>query len=285
MRRIGDDKKARMITTILLFTGTLLALLVPVMMLVAGDSQTFSASAIVTNQAPTVAVDTGQSVSGQIATSKVVYIYFNATDKNGYSDLNDSSAQVIINKTGETSRTSSSCSVASHPDANTTRYNCSVTIWYWDADGSWTINATVSDKTPSESQNASITVDLGTLDAISIVESSLSFTGSPGTDNVPSSPEPQKINNTGNQNYGTIQVTGIDFRNTTIIGVSNVTMNRTDSNGPGDILVNNSAQTLTGGTLNKGNNSLENIYFWLDIPESTQPGTYNALSAWTISAS
>jgi hypothetical protein len=255
------------------------------MMLVsAATSGTFTTSATVTNDPPTAAVDTGQSATPTAAGSRVIYIMFNASDPNGNSDLNDATASVTLNKSGETNRSSSSCTVDSNPSTTTTRYNCSVTIYYWDASGTWTINAAVKDST-SSTATATATMSMSTLDAISIVRASTSFSGAAGTSDIAASPQ-QQVNNTGNQDYTTVQLTGFSFASgANTIGVGNVTMNVSNSGGVGQTLVNNSAVTLTGGSISKGNNSYQNIYLWLDIPAGTPAGTYNAQSAWTVATS
>ncbi|MBR9692476.1 hypothetical protein GOV07_00945 [Candidatus Woesearchaeota archaeon] len=268
------------------FFFLLLALfLTPALVFVYADTDTFTASVTVNNLPPSVVVDTGQSITGQVAGSRVVYVLFNASDPNGGGDLNTTSAQITINKTGNTDRTSSSCALDSIIDVNTRRYNCSVTIWFYDEAGTWTINASIEDNTSNEATNNSVTLTMNVLDGVSVIQASVGFTGTPGTNDIASSPEPQQLNNTGNLGYTQINITAFDFASgANRISVGNVTTNVTDSNGPGQQLVNNTAFTIANAALPRGDNSLEDMYFWLDIPSGTPPGTYNAQSNWILEA-
>jgi hypothetical protein len=262
----------------------LLLLSTPVLYMGLADTDTFSASVTVSNLAPSVYVDVGQSVGGIQGTSSTVYIYFNASDPNGAGDLNTTSAVVTINKTGNTDRTSSGCTVDSDIDVNTRRYNCSVTIYFYDEAGPWTINATILDNTSNTASNTSATISLNVIDSLDVVQNSISFSGTPGTNDIAASPQ-QQLNNTGNQDYTTVSITGYDFDNAgNTIGVDNVTTNITDSSGLGQTLTSGAPVTVTGSTLPRGDNSLEDIYFWLDVPSGVPSGSYSATSNWVFEA-
>jgi len=278
----SDDN--RIALTILVFSITIVIVAVPAAVLVLGNgSGTFGASATVTNNAPTLSVDPSQNVgSGTPATCKAVYLYFNASDTNGASDLNDSTAKVIITKASNGDRASTSCSM-SGVDGNTRRYNCTVDIWYFDESGAWSINASIKDNSGNFVQDTTQSATLGSIDNIVLVNSSIAFSGSPGTTNNPSSPNPQVINNTGNLNYNTVNLTGISFLSgTDVLSVGNVSVNVTNSGGLGQALANNTPVTVSSSTLNRGNNSVEDLYFWLNIPGGQPSGSYAATSSWTI---
>ena len=280
-RNRSDDTLS--LTTPLFFLVALVALGISTVVLTTAASNSFSSSAVITSTAPTVVVNLGQTITGATGTTATVYLYFNASDDNGWGDLNDSTATVVINKTGKTSRTSSSCAVLSHPNAKTTSYNCSLVLYYYDASGTWSINASVSDNSTNYAQNTTITLSVSTIDAVSPVSASISFTGVVGTNDVASSPTPQRLNNTGNQNYNTVNITGYSFLYATnVIGVGNVTMNVSASGGQGQSLLNGTPVTLTRASLSKGAVSLQNVSFYLDVPDTMPSGTYNAQSSRQI---
>ncbi len=279
----SDNRDSNHWATPLLTILFVLLLLTPALMLVNADTDSFSASVTVNNLPPSVTVNAGQAITGQISGSTIVHIVFNASDPNGAGDLNTSSASITLNKTGNSPRTSSACVLESEIDANTRQYNCSITLWYFDEAGPWTINASIEDNTSNPAYDDSETVQVQVLDSVSMVAPSISFSGTPGTDDIASSPEPQQLNNTGNQDYNQINITGFDFASgANRISVGNVTMNTTDSNGPGIVLQNGTTILLSGASLARGNNSLEDVYFWLDIPSATPTGTYNAQSNWIV---
>ena len=221
----NDDGRGDTAWIATLFLIAALAVSIPAAVLVGAYTTTFTSSVTVASQPPTIVVDGGQSLTGAIAGSAVAYVYFNASSPNGYGNLNDTTATVVLNKTGESSRTSSSCAALSHPNSTTTRYNCSVTIWYFDASNTWSINASIKDNASQYVESTTTTLTLLSLDAISLTSGSISFSGNPGQTAVAASPNPERINNTGNTNYGTINITGFNFANGgNIISVGNVSM-------------------------------------------------------------
>ena len=101
------------ILTTTIFASTILVIVMAFMILtIAADSDTFSVSATVTSDPPTVVVDASQSVTGSATTTNTVYITFNATDPNGGKDIDNSTASVTLSRAGNTDRTSSSCAVS-----------------------------------------------------------------------------------------------------------------------------------------------------------------------------
>jgi hypothetical protein len=265
---------------------TLLAILfLPTTPFVMSDSDTFSASVTVSNAAPTVFPDLGQTIVGATGQTITAYLFFNATDLNSNSDLNDSTAEIRINQTGSSDLVSTGCVVDSSPDGNTNRYNCSVSVPYYTSAGTWTINATIEDDSGNRVSNTSTTLSINTLDAVAIVSASISFSGGPGTNNIAASPNPQQLNNTGNVDYTSINLTAFTFQDgANFIGVGNVTVNTSNSGGNGQTLTNNSPITITDASLSAGAVAVEDIYFWLDIPVGQAEGSYAAQSAWILEA-
>ena len=114
-----------------------------------GQDCSVSTSLIVGNSVPSVFwVEGGITVTGTEESSKTVYVLFNVTDTNGYSDLNDSTAQCLGYKSGESDRTSTSCGVQGQ-FGNDAQYNCTVDFWYFDTAGAdWRWNCSVCDDYP-----------------------------------------------------------------------------------------------------------------------------------------
>ena len=79
---------------------------------------------------------------------------FTASDPNGAGNLNDSTAQVYFQLAGQTTRYNSSC-VAGSIVGNTKNYTCTVRMWYFDANGAWTINATIKNVNGIVAENTS----------------------------------------------------------------------------------------------------------------------------------
>jgi len=283
MRSIDDSNDGRLSTT-LLFLAALALLLVPLALFVnAAGSSSFPAGANVTNDAPTVAVDAGQTIVSQASGSASVYVYFNATDTNGRDDLNDTTALLNITKASNTDR-SGSCTYT-NVSANTKRYNCTLTLWYYDESGSWSINATIKDNSGNTVSNTAVTLSVSVVDSVTVVKTSIGFSGSPGTSNIGATQNPQQLNNTGNQVYASINITGFNFTSGgNIIGVSNARVNVSSSSGAGQSLSNAADVTVTGASLSRGQGNTQNFYFYLDIPGGQAAGTYSAQTDWVLKA-
>jgi|GEM_PF-6278701 len=272
----------------IVFAATLLVLIVPILFPVNGDTDSFTASVTVGNTGPSIVVGAGQTALGTAAGSAIAVFSFNVTDTNGVSDINSTTANLTINKTGETTRTTTNCTNTTI-NANAQQYNCSIILYYYDGAGVWSVNASIYDKSWNQAMNTTSTVTINNLDSVTVVSSSISFSGSPGTNNNAASPNPQRLNNTGNLNYATINVTGYNFANGgNILIVGNVTMNTTDTSGTGTILVNNTEVLLANSTLGHGapsnTSAVKAIYFWLDVPAGTAAGSYTAQNNWILEA-
>jgi len=279
-----SDDARRIVVAGALFLLLLAVLALPFTSIVHAVTDTFSASVTVTNSPPVVYfVDPSQSLTGAAGTTAVVYVLFNASDANGYTDVNVTSALVRI-QNGTTERNSSSCVLFSGAGQNA-RIHCSITIYYYDAPGTWVINASVKDNSTNFAQNTSQTLTVNNIDSIDLISASISFSGAPGVTDIASSPTAQVTNNTGNQNYTSINVTGYAFTSGALtINVGNVTANTSNSGGPGHVLVNNTEVTLASSGLARGVTATRDLYFWLDIPAGQTSGSYSAQSSWIVEA-
>ncbi len=282
MRTRDDDRRQRIAAALVLVALLLGGL--PAVRLAGAVTDSFTASLTVTNAAPLVYfVDASQSLTGSAGTSAAVYVFFNATDTNGYTDINVSNASVTITN-GSTTLYSTGCVLFSGSGQNA-RINCTVSLRYYDPAGIWVINASVRDNSTNFAQNFTQTLTVNALDAISLVSSSISFSGAPGASDVAPTPTSQVVNNTGNRNYTSINLTGYAFTSgTNTIHIGNVTANVTASGGLGQILINNTEVLLNSSNLTYGAVATRNIFFYLDIPSGQTSGSYSAQASWVVEA-
>ncbi len=248
----------------------------------AGNSSVFNVSLTINNAGPTITWVQNLNEFPTEGSQKTIYVLFNASDSNGVADIPSSSAQVIINNSGST-HTSSGCVVSANT-ATVNQYNCTLVIDFYDSAGRWSINASVYDGASSMAQNITEAVTLGYTYGIRIKTTSLTFSGTPGQQNVAPSNQPQVVNNSGNGAFTQLSLTAFDLQSgSNIIGVGNFTVNTTDASGNGQIMLNNSGVVLTNSAIAVQGNST--LYVYLDIPTPLPDGSYTSEQEWTITAS
>jgi len=191
-----------------------------------------------------------------------VTFFFNATDADGASDLNSTSARGFINKSGETSRYNFSCS-SENINTTTNRYNCTVDLWYFDSDGDWTVNVSVKDNSSNYASNTSQVFTVNPTKAMVINTNGLRWTsinlGS--TNNLAANN--LTVNNTGNVNItqGNVTVRAYNLHGLTtasqFIYAANFSVN-TDNACEGQLLANNTYTNVTSSILTRGNHSINN---------------------------
>ncbi len=274
----------RDIITFMVFLVTLIAITIPAIMLTLGaQTDTFSVSTTVGNDAPVISWVNGTgSDSPNAATTKIIQIRYNVTDVNGVDDINDSSAFMNITNGGVT-RTSTSCTAAGLAGIMES-FLCNITINYYETPGEWVIEAYIRDNGGSPDTNDTSNFTMGNTDDVDVLEGSLSFSGSAGEENVSATENPLTINNTGNQAYSSLNLTGVELTGGgDVIGAGNFSVNVSDSS-DGQTLVNNTDISITGSSLAKrtGASSTEDLYFYLDIPSGINATTYNSGSNCVI---
>lgn len=249
----------------------------------AANSSSFNVTLVISNSPPNISgIDATRTGTPTDGTTTTVYVLFNATDLNGAGDIDATSAAANLSKNGQANRLSSSCQeYAAWTAGNTKGINCSITMWYYDAPGTWTINVSVEDNANSE---ANETLPNGftynTLHAMQISLSTLTFSADePGTDNVTASNNPLIVNNTGNGNYSNMNLTAYG-------------LNNTDSNiGPGNFSVNLTSaawgitlerEVMLNQSLNL--NGTQNLYFQMNIPAGISTGNYATATEWIVEA-
>ena len=159
-----------------------------------------------------------QSISAQSVTeasTSAVTFWFVATDADGVANLDDSTAQGRFQRTGEATRSNTSCSWTADINSTSANYTCTIDIWYWDGAGAWTINATIQDINNAGAENSSTTFTLQETTAMVMSPTNLTWTSiSTSSTDTLSNNDPITINNTANKNItgGNVRVKGIDLQ-------------------------------------------------------------------------
>ena len=246
------------------------------------------------NTAPTI--DSIDSISAQSITEasiSTVTFSFLATDIDGVANLNDSSAQAYFNRTGETTRSNTTCSVQDF-DSDTANYTCSIDLWYFDDAGDWTINVSVKDVNNEYVENSTTTFTLQETTAMVLSPNSLSWPTLSLLDiNTLADNDPITLNNTGNKDIssGNVRITAYDLVGESLnihsIPASDFTSHITDACDVGTQLVNSTSTAVSGATLPNGNFSdgtaQEDLYFCLEeIPVLITPQAYSSSQNWLI---
>ncbi len=278
-------RKEITLALVLVLTGFLFTVGSPVE---GADNANFTVTLTIGNTAPVVYYVQTTNDDPADGTTKTIYIYFNATDADGVLNLNDSSAQVFISYQPNSSlnHTSSSCT-AYQTNTTAKSYNCSITINYYDNPGNWSINASVKDINGVPSDKTDINFTMNTLSAIQINITAIDFgTRSLGELDIAAGNNPLRINNTGNDDFTLVNVTGYELRGVDVpdyvIPASNFSVNTTNAPN-GTILSNATAVTVNGATLPRGANSFEELYFYIEeVPLNLSEQVYNSTVDWRI---
>lgn len=271
-------KKRNLLTFAVFLTLSIILLLPFIFPTFAGTTALFNVSLIISNAAPTIVVVESVSNTPSEGTTKIVQFLFNASDVNGVGDIPASNALVRINQSG-TTLTSSSCEVIAST-ATVNSFSCNITINYYNLPGAWTINASVYDGASALATDLTKLYTNGNVYGITLKTNSLTFSGSPGQNDINASNNPQTVNNTGNNVIPTLNLTAYDLRNGAVfIGSANFTVNVTN-NAVGQVLSNNTPITIAESNVSvQGSNDL---YVFLDIPTGVTNGTYASTQAWVL---
>ncbi|MDD5177990.1 MAG: hypothetical protein PHT54_01765 [Candidatus Nanoarchaeia archaeon] len=262
-------------------------------------SATTSLNITVGNSAPVV--DSVTTISSQSVTelgATAVQFTFTATDSDGVANLNDATAVANFQKSGETTRTNSSCVWLSDLDTDTANYSCTVEIWYWDGSGAWDVNATIFDINNAFGENTTTQFTLQETTAMIMAPNSLAWTSlSPTSTDQKSTSNPIKVNNTANKDItdGNLKVTAVNLGGeitpSDYLLANAFSVNTADAC-EGTAMVNATATGITGATIAAGNNTAgsgsEDIYFCLEAVTggiSSQSYSTTSSGAWTVGVS
>jgi parallel beta-helix repeat protein len=239
-------------------------------------------------------------IEGPVAT--YILINFTAYDAQGFGNLNDSAVKINFSLAGEEPRINSSCALLGDYDTNYANYTCNVTMWWWDAPGTWTINASIEDNEGNSGFNDSTTFALGETTGFLANATQLNWPEiSPGAINQEAN-ESILLNNTGNKQMSIeINATDLIGENNPAYALGAINFSVHTAAGCGGTSMSHYVYTtVVGATIPKGNYSLndgtaqEVIYFCLEESNSgliaqpystTQEGTWRIrifLAAFTI---
>jgi hypothetical protein len=255
-------------------------------------SQYYSSATTILNLAPEILSQSYSEVLPNESSTRQVWIIFNASDADGLDDLNESTARISLNLTGEIQRNSTSCIAQVNDTANNNRqYNCSAYLNYYDRDGSWTINASITDKSSIKTIDVTNSLSYGQLQAIRANIDGISFTGMNFGESAGASNDPMLLNNTGNQNFSSINITAYDLIGSSyaseIINASRFYVNAT-ANNLGMQLQNSSSLRIANAILPRDTNGIDtnvSLYFWVSMPGSgLRVQNYTSYYAWYIDA-
>jgi len=284
----------------------------------------FGVWVIITNQAPNVTIGnfTLFSVDPLASGDSVIVIFFNASDPNGPEDINGTNGGAVIVNFTLGAPSIAQFRVGSETCSNTTNsvgvvtFNCTVTMRYYDnASANWVINVTVTDSGGLSYTNDTATFTYNQLSSFAITVdqvsegSNLNFSSLNVDQTGQQAKRPILLNNTGNDDFNQINITGADLAEVGGSGtltIGNFFVNVTNSStgkglplttGPltipatqgsglpnatllhGPAGLGGEVPPYLGATdfLTRGNLSL---YFFVDIPAGTTSATYNG--TWNI---
>lgn len=130
--------------------------------------------------------------------STLVTIKFQASDAEGYANINDSTAMIKFTKSGEQTRQAMCSRITGESIGNYANYTCDVTMWWFDGAGNWNINASISDLNNNYEENSTEMFSVGATTGFVSSPTALTWPQiNPGAINQPAN-EMMTLNNTGN---------------------------------------------------------------------------------------
>jgi len=264
-------------------------------------SDTTAVNITIGNSAPTIPiVDPITATDPAIGSSKSITFYFNATDSDGYGNIDTATAKAYFQRAGETTRSNTSCISTFTPSSgNSINFTCTIDMWYFDENGAWTINVSIQDINNAYGENSSTTFTYNPLTAMTMSPTLLGWpsVGLSDTD-TGSNEDPITVNNSGNDINLNVNVTAYNLRGETTtsqyIYTNNFTIEDTSEGCSGTAMSNATSINVTSAILQRGNNTLnynnatsgqEQIFFCLKgVPQDISAQSYSssAYGSWTI---
>jgi len=282
-----------------LFTGRATSSLVDInISLGAGGAPTIQN---VTTEAATLNLNLGPTVTYFI-------VNFTVNDSNGYDNIDTTTANVTLEKAGATPRYNVTCQRTATYWTHYANYSCKIPVYWYDLDGVWVVNVSISDLSSNVAVNFTSRVTIGTLTGFESGPGNITFsTLSAGTTNQTASNDPLLLNNTGNQN---ITQGNIAINASSLIGETNsnkaiYAANFTIGNITGSAAecdyhdsrystrinmtygsftnINNSVLPAGNYTINNGATGQEELYLCiLEIGSELSQQYYSTNKSWTI---
>lgn len=254
------------------------------------EDETFDVSMDVGNANPII--DTIESIPAQDPTSGTtttvefdVLVY----DANGADDITGLTAN--FTKSGEETRSDPTCVDNGDYNSTTANFTCSIDMQFYDANGEWNVTVEATDSQSATGSDDTTYFTYNSLYAFDISPSSIGFgTLNLGDTNKGATDDPMVLTNKGNMDLsGNIDVKALDLVGETTateyIGAGQFSVNVVDAS-EGDTLINNTAVTVTGTSLDRGASSTDDLYYYCEeVPStglSTQTYSSTALGSWTI---
>jgi len=251
---------------------------------------------------------TGATVTPNENATKTIMFNVTISDIDGVNDINASSVTATFNRTSEPNRTTATaCAAAGTPNTTSQNYTCSIDMWYFDQNGTWTINVTANDLGNKTYYNDTTKgFRYGDLISVVISPTLVTWPALSGGDKNKTSIQNTTVNNTGNILIleGNVKVNGVDLQGqtttTTFFSVTNFTASWNEtgpegscnnaSGGSGVRLLNATDRVITGVNLTRGNNTFLNgtgqeiIYYCIPLVPQLSSQTYatNSSGAWTV---
>ncbi len=228
--------------------------------------------------------------------NKSVVVNFTATDIDGFENIDTSTAEGRLTKSGEPTRLNTSCAVGSNDGADNINFSCGIPLTYFDDAGSWAINVTISDISGATISNTSISLTYSSLLAMVMSPTALSWPGiGPSAINTEAN-ENLTLNNTGNDEGLSINVTGFDLQGESetsqYLLAANFTVNSTGVGGgtcTTTAMANATSINVTNAILQRGDNDLGNgqeelVFCLAEVTTGASSQSYSSavLGAWVI---
>jgi hypothetical protein len=172
-------------------------------------------------------------------------------------------------------------------------------MWYFDENGNWNINVSAEDINGARANNDSITFTYNLLTAMVMSPTALGWPAlGVANTNIGSNNDPIVVNNTGNDEDLSINVTGRDLQGETVsseyIYAGNFSVGAVSEGCGGSTMDDLVSINITSAILGKGNNTLNNnnatsgqeeLFFCLrELPQAISAQSYSSSGTgpWTI---
>jgi len=192
-----------------------------------------------------------------------ITLIFNATDADGAGDLNLSTAQGYINSTTGDTRFNLTCTQFANVNSSTERFECNISLFWFDIDGDWTINVSIKDNSSNYVENIFNTFTVAATKGMKMDEGSLAWTSINLGDSNKLADGNLTINNSANTNLSSVNVTAYNLHGTTtasqFIFADNFSVQVINNCDGPDGLGNASNTTVTNTTLEIGNHTAGTI--------------------------
>lgn len=243
----------------------------------------FNLSLVISNNAPTISDIGASSGTPTESTNTNVYVYFNVTDTNGFSDIDPSQSYANISLSGVVRNSSSCTNYATWTGGNIRGVNCTIALNYFDESGTWNIYAYGQDAASSSDNASQASFTYNTLYAFDLVKPTITFSASGvGINDINASNDPQILNNTGNGAFTSINVTGYELSN----GADTIQSGNFTINGTADAKGISVAGNVNIPSASLPRSATQDLYVWVDVPAGITSGSYvtNSTTQWIVEA-